>query len=99
MTKEKNKYAGSNFEGFMNEEMSLEEARAYRASLHKPAPKELNESQKREAFRVFWAANKAKYGKGKSLEKAVWLHLKSVHMDSPEQFSDGLANFGLKKVK
>lgn len=80
-------------------EMSLEEAKAYRASLHKPAPKVLNESEKREAFRVFWASNKAKYGKSKTIEKAVWLHLKTIKMDSPDQFSSGIDNFGLKKVK
>lgn len=81
------------------QEMSLEEARAFRASLHKPVQKVLNEAQRAEAFRIFWASNKAKYGRAKSLEKALWLHLKSIKMTSPEQFSDGLANFGLKKVK
>ena len=91
--------AASNSESFMNKEMSLEEARAYRASLYKPMPKVLNESQKREAFRIFWAANKTKYGKSKALEKALWLHLKTIGMNSPEQFSQGLANFGLTKVK
>jgi hypothetical protein len=80
-------------------EMSLEEARAYRAALHKPAPRVLSEDQKREAFRIFWVGNKAKYGKSKSLEKALWLHLKSIKMDTPEQFSQGLDHFGLKKVK
>lgn len=79
--------------------MTLEEARAYRASLYKPAVKAMSEDKKREAFRVFWASNKAKYGKSKAIEKAIWLHLKSVGMNSPEQFSKGLDNFGLKKVK
>ena len=82
-----------------SQEMSLEEARAYRASLHKPVARPLNEPQKREAFRVFWASNRSKYGRPKSLEKALWLHLKTIDMDSPEQFAAGLANFGLKKVK
>lgn len=79
-------------------EMTLEQSKAYRASLHKPVPKPLTDEQKREAFRVFWASNKKKYGKSKTLEKALWLHLKSIGMDSPEQFHDGLFNFGLKKV-
>ena len=79
--------------------MSLEESRAHRASLHKPSPKILNESQKREAFRIFWVSQKSKYGKAKSLEKALWLHLKAIKMDSPEQFAEGLDHFGLKKVK
>ena len=82
-----------------SEEMSLEEARLWRASLYKPAPKVLNEDQKREAFRIFWAANKSKYAKAKSIEKALWLHLKTISMDSPENFANGLANFGLKKIK
>jgi hypothetical protein len=80
-------------------EMSLEESRAYRAGLHKPSPKVLNESQKREEFRIFWTSQKAAYGKAKSLEKALWLHLKAIKMDSPEQFAEGLDHFGLKKVK
>ena len=80
------------------QEMSLAEAKAYRAGLHKPAPKSLNEAQKREAFRIFWACNKAKYGKSKSLENALWLHLKAVGMSNPEQFQMALDNFGLKKV-
>ena len=81
------------------QEMSLEEARAFRASLYRPQPKVLSDLQKREAFRVFWASQKSKYGKAKSLENALWLHLKSIGMDSPEKFHDGLFNFGLKKVK
>ncbi len=80
-------------------EMTLEQARAYRASLYKPTAKELTEEQKKEAFRIFWASNKKKYDQKKSLEKVIWLHLKSIGMDSPEQFNEGLANFGLKKVK
>ena len=80
-------------------EMSLEEARAFRASLYKPTAKPLTEIQKREAFRIFWASNKAKYGKSKALEKAIWLHLKSIGMNSPDKFAEGLANFGLVKVK
>jgi hypothetical protein len=80
-------------------EMSLEESRARRAALHKPAPKVMNEVQKREAFRIFWVSQKNKYGKAKSLEKALWLHLKTIKMDSPEQFAEGLDHFGLKKVK
>lgn len=79
--------------------MSLEEARQFRASLYKPQAKVLNEAQKREAFRIFWASNKSKYGESKALEKALWLHLKTIGMNSPEQFSKGLDNFGLKKVK
>ena len=82
-----------------NQEMSLEEARAFRASLHKPVPRALSESQKRESFRIFWASNKSKYGKAKSLENAIWMHLKTIGMNSPEKFAEGLDHFGLKKVK
>lgn len=80
-------------------EMSLEEAKAYRASLYKPTPRVLTEDEKREAFRIYWATQKSKYGKGKALEKALWLHLRTIKMDSPELFEQGLSNFGLVKVK
>lgn len=80
-------------------EMSLEEAKAYRASLYKPQPKVLSEAQRREAFRIWWISQKRKYSKSKSIEKALWLHLKSIKMDQPENFEAGIFNFGLKKVK
>lgn len=81
-----------------NKEMTLEEAKAYRASLHKPVIKQLSDQDKKEAFRVFWAQQKKKYGKSKELEQILWLHLKAIKMDQPEQFEAGIANFGLKKV-
>ena len=80
-------------------EMSLEESKAFRASLYKPQPKALSENQKREAFRIFWASQKAHYGKAKSLEHSLWLHLSTIKMNTPDKFVDGLAHFGLKKVK
>ena len=82
-----------------NQEMTLEESKAYRASLYKAPKKILSPEQKREAFRIFWVSQKSKYSKSKNLEKALWMHLKTIGMDSPEKFADGLANFGLKKVK
>ena len=82
-----------------NQDMSLEEAKAYRASLYKPAKKKLSEQEKREAFRIYWATEKAKYGKKKDLEGILWLHLKSSKLDEPEQFEKGLAHFGLKKIR
>jgi hypothetical protein len=81
------------------EEMTLEEARAWRASLAKETKAELTLEQKREAFRVFWAQAKSAYGKSKDLEDVLWLHLKSIKMDKPEQFEDGLRHFGLKKIR
>lgn len=80
-------------------EMTLEEAKAYRASLYKFTPRAMSEDEKRELFRIYWASQKATYGKGKALEKSIWLHLKTIGMNSPEQFEQGLSNFGLKKVK
>jgi len=80
-------------------EMTLAESRAYRASLHKPQAPSLTEEQKREEFRKFWASNKKKYGEAKNLEKALWLHLKTIKMDSPHQFSEGMKHFGLVKNK
>jgi hypothetical protein len=80
-------------------EMTLEEAKAYRASLAKPASaKPLSQKQKRDAFKVYWTQNKKKYGMTNKLEQVLWLHLVSTNNDSPESFEDGLKNFGIKKV-
>jgi hypothetical protein len=82
-----------------NKEMTVEEAKAFRASLYKAAPKKLNDREKRESFRIFWVQNRKKYAKSKNLESIIWLHLKSVKMDEPEKFEAGLSHFGLKKIK
>ena len=80
-------------------EMSLEEAKAYRASRYSPIAKTWSAEEKREAFRIFWAQEKYKYGKSKDLEDIVWLHLKSSKLDEPEKFEEGLKHFGLKKIR
>lgn len=80
-------------------EMSLEESRAYRASLYKPAQRILSEPEKREQFRVFWAQQKQKYDRPKELEQILWVHLKAAKLDEPEKFEAGLKHFGLKKVR
>ena len=80
------------------QEMTLEEAKAYRAAQYVPQEKKLSEQQKREQFRLFWARSKRHYGKAKDLEEILWLHLKSSKMDEPSQFESGLAHFGLKKI-
>jgi hypothetical protein len=82
-----------------NKEMSLEDAKAFRATLFKPQAKVLSEKEKREQFRLFWAQNKKRYGKKKDLEEIVWLHLKSSKMDDPSMFNEGLKHFGLKKIR
>jgi hypothetical protein len=79
--------------------MSLQEAKAYRASLHKETAKKLDEHEKREQFRLYWAENKYKFGKAKDLEEILWVHLKSAKLDDPENFEAGLAHFGLKKIR
>lgn len=81
-----------------NLEMTLEEARAFRASLHKIVVKPLGQKEKRDAFKIFWAQNKRKYGMTNKLEEVLWLHLVATNNDSPEKFEDGLKNFGIKKV-
>lgn len=81
------------------EEMTMAEARAYRAALHRPEIVELTEEESREQFRKFWAQQKSKYGKSKDLEEILWLHLKAVKKAMPEQFEAGLDHFGLKKVR
>lgn len=80
-------------------EMSLAEAKAYRQSLHKEKAQELGEHEKREQFRLYWAQNKYKYGKAKDLEEILWVHLKAAKLDHPEKFEDGIAHFGLKKIR
>lgn len=82
-----------------NEEMTPEEAKAYRASLYKPAAKIWTEAEKREEFRKFWAQAKRQYGRAKDIEGILWVHLKSTGCDLPEKFEAGLAHFGLKKTK
>lgn len=80
-------------------EMTLEESRAYRASLHKPEVAKLSDAQKRDEFRKFWAEQKYKYGKAKDLEPILWAHFKATQHDDPAKFEDGVAHFGLKKIK
>ena len=79
-------------------EMSADEARALRAAKHNSLPKKVSELEKREAFRLFWAQEKYKYGREKDLEPVLWVHLKAIKMDSPENFNAGISNFGLKKI-
>lgn len=80
-------------------EMTLEEARAYRASLYKPQKKQLTPREKREKFRLFWAKSRKKYpSKTNELEKILWLHLLATGHDDPEKFEKGLQHFGLKKI-
>lgn len=81
------------------EEMTMAEAKAYRASLNKAVVQDLNDQEKREAFRLFWAQAKSKYGKSKDLEQVLWLHLKATKQDTPEKFEDGLKHFGLTQVR
>jgi len=82
-----------------NQEMSLEESKAFRAALYVAPKKDLTDLEKREQFRQFWAREKRKYDQPKSLEPILWAHLKSAKLDSPEKFEDGMKSFGLKKAK
>lgn len=83
----------------LKDEMSLEEARAYRASLHKPGKIELSEADRRNQFKMFWAQARKQYGRPKDLEAILWVHLKAIGSDQPEKFESGLAHFGLKKIR
>ena len=80
-----------------SEEMTAEQARAFRASLYKPEKRVLTQEQKREEFRRFWAREKKNYGKSKNLEQILWVHLLAMKMDDPEKFEDGVKHFGLQK--
>lgn len=83
----------------LKEEMSLEEAKAYRASLYKPVARILSEEERREQFKLFWAVSRRKYNKSKKeLENVLWVHLKATGNDESEKFEDGLNHFGLKKI-
>jgi hypothetical protein len=80
-------------------EMSLEEARKWRASLAKPASSlALKEEQIREAWRLYWAQEKSKWANSKDLEHIIWLHLKAVSMAAPARFEEGIKHFGLKRI-
>ena len=79
------------------ENMTAEEARAYRLSMYKPQKPKLTDAQKREKFKLFWAQTRKKYNRPKSLEGILWMHLVDIKHDEPEQFEAGLKNFGLKK--
>lgn len=85
-------------ENKLNEEMTLEEARAYRAARYAASAPILSEEQRKEKFRIFWTEEKTKYGRPKELEEILWLHLKAIKHDAPEKFEAGLKHFGLKKV-
>ena len=80
------------------QEMTLEEAKAFRAALAQPSQKVLNPRQKRDAFKVYWTQNKNKYGMTGKLEHVLWLHLVATQNDEPANFEAGLKNFGIKKV-
>ena len=82
----------------LKEEMTLEESKAYRASLYKPVVKVLSDTEKREQFRIFWAQSRKKYGKARDLEQILWLHLKDTKHDELEKFEAGISHFGLKKL-
>jgi len=63
------------------------------------SPKALSDAEKKEAFRVFWTAEKGKYKAPKDILSILWIHLKAAKLDSPVDFEKGLKHFGLKKVK
>ena len=80
------------------EDMSVDEAKALRAAKHNALPKKSSDQEKREAFRLFWAQEKSNYGRDKDLEPVLWVHLKAINMDNPEQFHAGIQHFGLKQI-
>jgi len=79
-------------------EMTLEEAKAFRAALARPQEKTLSGKQRREAFKAFWAQNKKAYGMTNKLEEILWLHMVATKNDEPANFEAGLKHFGIKKV-
>ena len=83
----------------MREEATLEEAKAYRASLFVPQKIVLSESERRSKFKLFWTESRKRFGKPKELESILWIHLKATGHDQPEKFEDGLKHFGLKRIR
>lgn len=81
------------------EEMTLEEAKAYRASLHRPQPKVLTLDEKKDLFRLYWAQERKSYGSARKLEHLLWTHLVATGNSDPEAFEAGISHFGLKKIK
>jgi hypothetical protein len=81
----------------IKQDMSLEEARAYRLANYKPQKALLTSQQKRAQFKVFWTQSRKKYGRPRTLEDVLWIHLKAIGCDEPEKFEEGIAHFGLKK--
>jgi hypothetical protein len=81
----------------MAKEMTLEEAKAYRASKYRPDVKPMDATACRQAFKLWWAQNKKAYGASRDLEAALWLHLVAIKKIQPSQFEAGVENFGLKK--
>lgn len=79
----------------------LEEAKKMRLEALAKAEKSVakNEKDYKEEFEDFWAKNKKAYGKDKSLQNVIWVHLKAIKCDKPEKFEEGIENFGLKKLK
>ena len=45
--------------------MTLEEAKAYRASLYVPQKVKLSETESRNQFKLFWTQNRKRFGKTK----------------------------------
>ena len=79
-------------------EMSVEEARAYRAALASSKAPTKKESDRREDFRKFWAESKSKFGKDKDIEEVLWVHLKAINKDNSADFEAGISHFGLTKI-
>lgn len=81
------------------QEMSSEQAKAYRASLYKEPKVVLSEASRRQQFKMFWARSRKRYNASKELEPILWIHLKATGNDQPENFEGGVAHFGLKKIR
>lgn len=77
----------------------LTKAREMRLKLagRKAAPQEDVDAKKE--FEIFWARERASYKKDREIQEILWLHLKAIKHDHPDKFEQGVAHFGLKKLK
>lgn len=56
----------------------------------------ISEKEKKEAFRQYFIKVKRKLGIAPNLEGVIWMHLKAIGCDKPEDFEKGIENFGYK---
>lgn len=65
-----------------------------KSTLVEKKPRKMREDEVRECFRKYFTKLKRQLKLDSSLEKVLWLHLKSIECDKVELFDQGVKNFG-----